>query len=654
MIRAMGEIKLLLIEDDEDDYIITRDLLEDIASDRYRLDWAQDLDTARDLLQLNAHDVCLMDYALGAVDGISLLKEAQTLGFTRPIIMLTGQDDDVLDQQALAAGAVDYLVKSVLTKSRLERAIRYAVARREMELERIERLRAESENRAKSEFLAHLSHELRTPLTSILGYTDLLLRQPQHKVVEYLNIIKRNGHHLLSLLNDVLDLSKIEAGKLDIEDQMVDLPQLLNDLYHLLRVRAEDKDIQLCFGADGGIPWLVRTDPTRLRQILLNILGNAIKFTDQGKVEMEIDVVGEAPTVLLEFRIRDTGVGIAPDDLPRLFKPFSQAQLGDEHRHEGTGLGLAISHRLAQRLGGDIKVDSTPGQGSCFTVTVEVIIPEDVKWGELQETQPSETVSDRSLPQLKARILVADDVEELRTLLGQIISGLGAEVAFAADGRDAVEQALAAQNSQPFDLILMDVQMPRMNGLDATRSLRAAGLQQPIIALTAATMRGERERCLDAGCNDHLSKPITESSLIQCICYQLESRLEDQDTTSPRVLLIEDDADARAITALLIENLGWQVDQAETGAQAEETYQRVRPQLVLMDMSLPDCRGDELAEKLRQLEPECPPIVLLSGYEMSDSERRDSVFDDHLLKPVNLEVIQGLLEKSVDKNVGTS
>lgn len=654
MIRAMGEIKLLLIEDDEDDYIITRDLLEDIASDRYRLDWAQDLDTARDLLQLNAHDVCLMDYALGAVDGISLLKEAQTLGFTRPIIMLTGQDDDVLDQQALAAGAVDYLVKSVLTKSRLERAIRYAVARREMELERIERLRAESENRAKSEFLAHLSHELRTPLTSILGYTDLLLRQPQHKVVEYLNIIKRNGHHLLSLLNDVLDLSKIEAGKLDIEDQMVDLPQLLNDLYHLLRVRAEDKDIQLCFGADGGIPWLVRTDPTRLRQILLNILGNAIKFTDQGKVEMEIDVVGEAPTVLLEFRIRDTGVGIAPDDLPRLFKPFSQAQLGDEHRHEGTGLGLAISHRLAQRLGGDIKVDSTPGQGSCFTVTVEVIIPEDVKWGELQETQPSETVSDRSLPQLKARILVADDVEELRTLLGQIISGLGAEVAFAADGRDAVEQALAAQNSQPFDLILMDVQMPRMNGLDATRSLRAAGLQQPIIALTAATMRGERERCLDAGCNDHLSKPITESSLIHCICYQLESRLEDQDTTSPRVLLIEDDADARAITALLIENLGWQVDQAETGAQAEETYQRVRPQLVLMDMSLPDCRGDELAEKLRQLEPECPPIVLLSGYEMSDSERRDSVFDDHLLKPVNLEVIQGLLEKSVDKNVGTS
>ncbi|MDY6919240.1 MAG: response regulator [Pseudomonadota bacterium] len=650
----MGEIKLLLIEDDEDDYIITRDLLEDIASDRYRLDWAQDLDTARDLLQLNAHDVCLMDYALGAVDGISLLKEAQTLGFTRPIIMLTGQDDDVLDQQALAAGAVDYLVKSVLTKSRLERAIRYAVARREMELERIERLRAESENRAKSEFLAHLSHELRTPLTSILGYTDLLLRQPQHKVVEYLNIIKRNGHHLLSLLNDVLDLSKIEAGKLDIEDQMVDLPQLLNDLYHLLRVRAEDKDIQLCFGADGGIPWLVRTDPTRLRQILLNILGNAIKFTDQGKVEMEIDVVGEAPTVLLEFRIRDTGVGIAPDDLPRLFKPFSQAQLGDEHRHEGTGLGLAISHRLAQRLGGDIKVDSTPGQGSCFTVTVEVIIPEDVKWGELQETQPSETVSDRSLPQLKARILVADDVEELRTLLGQIISGLGAEVAFAADGRDAVEQALAAQNSQPFDLILMDVQMPRMNGLDATRSLRAAGLQQPIIALTAATMRGERERCLDAGCNDHLSKPITESSLIHCICYQLESRLEDQDTTSPRVLLIEDDADARAITALLIENLGWQVDQAETGAQAEETYQRVRPQLVLMDMSLPDCRGDELAEKLRQLEPECPPIVLLSGYEMSDSERRDSVFDDHLLKPVNLEVIQGLLEKSVDKNVGTS
>ncbi|MGC1508919.1 histidine kinase dimerization/phospho-acceptor domain-containing protein, partial [Ketobacter sp.] len=216
----MREIKLLLVEDDEDDYIITRDLLDDIFSRRYRLDWASDLETARKQLSANQHDVCLMDYALGPEDGVSLLKEATALGFSSPIIMLTGQDDERLDEEALSAGAVDYLVKSNLTQSRLARAIRYAIARREMEVERVERLRAQAENRSKSEFLAHLSHELRTPLTSILGYTDLLLKQKtRNDNDDHLQIIKRNGQHLLSLLNDVLDLSKIEAGKFELENK---------------------------------------------------------------------------------------------------------------------------------------------------------------------------------------------------------------------------------------------------------------------------------------------------------------------------------------------------------------------------------------------------------------------------------------------------
>ncbi len=653
---------MLLVEDDEDDYIITRDLLDDIAGGAYRLDWAADLQSARELLSLNEHDVCLMDYALGPSDGVSLLKEAQTLGFNRPIIMLTGQDDEHLDEQALSAGAVDYLVKSNLTESRLARAIRYAIARRETEVERMERLRAESENRAKSEFLAHLSHELRTPLSSILGYTDLLIRQSSDDTVDYLGVIKRNGHHLLSLLNDVLDLSKIEAGKLELETHPLDFPRFLSDVYHLLRVRADDKNIRLQFLAPQRLPSVIHTDPTRLRQVLLNILGNAIKFTHQGQVSFQVTLEEALDDWILNLQITDTGMGIAPEFLPKLFKPFSQAPAVQRTQSEGTGLGLAISRQLAQRLGGDITVQSELGKGSCFTVKIAVGLPEDVAWVALELDRLGASTLPPELPRLQARILVADDVPDLRVLLGQILAGMGVRTEVAVDGHEALEKVMAAQQQQPFDLVLMDIQMPVMDGLEATAQLRKQGYSGPIVALTAATMEGERERCLAAGCTDYLSKPVDEGRLVQCILHLLESSPSPSHDPAPapapapaenqrRLLLVEDDEDAARMTALLIESLGWQVQIAASGADAQQAYAALKPDLILMDMGLPDCSGEELAAQLQRLDDKPPPMVALSGHEFSSAQRARSIFSDHLLKPVNMELIRSALEKAVDKNV---
>lgn len=644
----MREIRLLLVEDDEDDYIITRDLLDDIAGGAYRLDWAQDLQTARDLLSLNEHDVCLMDYDLGPTDGVSLLKEAHTLGFTRPIIMLTGQDDERLDEQALSAGAVDYLVKSNLTESRLARAIRYAIARRETEVERIERLRAESENRAKTEFLAHLSHELRTPLTSILGYTDLLIRQSNKATADHLDVIKRNGHHLLSLLNDVLDLSKIEAGKLEMETHPVDFPGFLSDVYHLLKVRADDKNIDLEFMAPQPLPGELITDSTRLRQVLLNILGNAIKFTHQGKVSLTVTLDKELDYWCLRMRVRDTGEGIDPTFVSQLFKPFSQAPSRQRKQSEGTGLGLAISRQLAQRMGGDISVESEPGEGSCFTIDIAVQVLESVEWSALEMEQTRDNTLPPELPEIQARILIADDVADLRVLLAQTLIGMGVQTEVAEDGREALEKVMAAQAQQPFDLVLMDMQMPEMDGLEATRRLRDAGYQGAIVALTAATMDGERERCLAAGCTDYLSKPVDEARLVQCISRLL---VAPPQTSNQRLLLVEDDQDAGKMTAMLIESMGWRVQIATNGEQALKLYSEEKPDLILMDMGLPDCSGDVLAKELQRLDANPPPMVALSGYEFSSAEQSGSVFTDHLLKPINMEIIRSLLNKAVDKSV---
>ena len=644
-------MKLLLVEDDEDDYVLTQGLLEDIIAGEYSLTWASTPQEARKHFARNNHDLCMMDYRLGSEDGLSLLREAPKLGFKGPIIMLTGQDNKQLDQEALNAGAEDYLVKSQLNAQGLARAIRYALTRREMEAERVERLRAETENRSKSEFLAHLSHELRTPLTAILGYTDLLLAADEAPDKNHLQIIKRNGRHLLSLLNDVLDLSKIEAGKLEIEHLDVHLHSFVNEICSLISVNAQDKNLRLNVLAKTALPVKIKTDPTRLRQILLNLLGNAIKFTEEGEVSLHIAEAHLRNKTYLHFSIRDTGVGISKTDIERLFKPFTQVANTLTSRQQGTGLGLAISRQLAQCLGGNISVKSQPGVGSVFTLYINPGNLENIERKPLDSRSNLDVTTISTAFSFKGHVLVTDDLPDIRMLLGHLITSFGGRVTYASDGQEAIDlvQRKTAEGDG-FDLLIMDSQMPVLDGLSATRLLRDQGYQKPILALTAASLRGERERCLAAGCDDYLSKPIDAATLltrIQKLLQQNQQQRQLQGSVQGKhILLVEDNQDAREATAMLLQHLGWQVLAVRTGAEALDVFSSLQPIAVLLDINLPDIDGYSLAVKLREAGLKDAQLIALSGNQPDKVRAEQAGFDDHLVKPLDLAALNSALERA--------
>ena len=381
-------------------------------------------------------------------------------------------------------------------------------------------VRAEAANRAKSEFLANMSHEIRTPMTAILGFSDLLASPnlPYQEQREFLAGIQRNGKALLELISDILDLSRIEADRLTLERADCPLQQIIDDVLSVVQVRAEQKGLALEVDYAFPLPETIHTDPVRLRQVLTNLIGNAVKFTDRGAVRITVRCTREADGHgQMQFAISDTGIGIPADKIDELFKPFTQVDGSATRRYGGTGLGLAISRRLAKALGGDVEVASQVGKGSTFTLTIDAGSLKGVRM--LQSPQvPSiaeeESSSTEHEVPLHGRVLLAEDVPDIYVVLRQILQRMNLEVEIAEDGRLACEMAEKSQaEGKPFDLILMDIQMPKMNGYEATRWLRQHGWKGPIVALTAHALVGDREKCLEAGCNDYIAKPITAKGL---------------------------------------------------------------------------------------------------------------------------------------------
>jgi PAS domain S-box-containing protein len=377
---------------------------------------------------------------------------------------------------------------------------------------------AETANQTKSTFLANMSHEIRTPLTALLGFADLLLdpNLDSSARLNYGMTIRRNGEHLLSLINDILDLSKIEAGKLSLERVECDLGEVLSDVSQLMGVRAHEKalDFDLCLLS--GVPAIIHSDPTRIRQILLNLVGNAIKFTHHGCVRVLVRYETRAMPPLLTVDVVDTGIGIEPHHLRGLFQAFQQADSSMSRRFGGTGLGLTICRSLAQALGGDIAVRSVPGRGSTFTFTFPVEAPAGVALIETLPAPPSEAAAGgKPGEKLNGRVLLAEDGIDNQILVSTILRQRGLQVTTAENGLVAVEFAVtAAREGRPYEVILMDMQMPVLDGYQATAKLREQGYAGAIVALTAHAMAGERERCLTAGCDDYLSKPIDQRALV--------------------------------------------------------------------------------------------------------------------------------------------
>ena len=380
---------------------------------------------------------------------------------------------------------------------------------------------AEAANRAKSEFLANMSHEIRTPLNAILGFTDILRRgygRSNQDPRKHLNTIHSSGKHLLELINDILDLSKVEAGRLEVE-RIACAPHLVvQEVIQVLFSKAHEKDISLSIEADGPIPASIHSDPSRLRQVVTNLVGNAIKFTENGGVKVVLGLVPGEQTKL-RIDVCDSGIGMSPEQMNRIFDPFSQADSSVTRRFGGTGLGLTISRRFAQALGGEISVQSEQGKGSVFSVTVdtgplegvEFLSPEAINSFEEQVVDQEANWRFES-----GRVLVVDDGAENRELVSVVLEQTGLTVEGAENGKVGAEMALANQ----YDLILMDCDMPEMDGYEATHKIReverSCNSQNPIkiVALTAHALSDFKQKALDAGMNDHLAKPINTKIII--------------------------------------------------------------------------------------------------------------------------------------------
>ena len=375
-------------------------------------------------------------------------------------------------------------------------------------------------SQAKSEFLANMSHEIRTPMTAILGFGDLLLdpRSGEQDKSRAVQTIRRNGKQLLALINDILDLSKIESGKLELERRTCNVRALLRDVLDLFNLRAEERGLSLKSVLVGPVPATITTDTTRLKQALVNLVGNAVKFTEEGGVTLSVRA-GPGPEEI-RFEVSDTGLGMTHDQVERLFQPFTQADTSTTRKFGGTGLGLTITRKIANLLGGDVAVSSEFGQGSRFSITVATGSLDGVQIVGANDPNPSAQADPFSQPfpplSIDGRVLLVEDGEDNQALLNYLLVAAGADVDLAENGQVGLEMAMDAWGrDEAYGVVLTDMQMPVMDGYTLASTLRAKGYTGQIIALTAHAMKGDIDRCLESGCDTYLSKPIDRDDLLR-------------------------------------------------------------------------------------------------------------------------------------------
>lgn len=510
------KVKVLLVDDRKENLFSLGSLLEDLNLEIYK---AQSGSEALSLMVDHDFSLALLDVQMPEMDGFELAELMRGAEKTQsiPIMFITAaspQSGFVFKGYEL--GAVDFLYKPVnpqILKSKVKVFVEFALQKKQLLLAKEA---AENANHLKSAFLANMSHEIRTPLGAVMGFAQLLDDESLTKADRelYISTIQRNGQSLKHLIDDILDLSKVEAGHLEVENETFSLNELLEDVFTPLNNVAQAKNLTLLYEVDANLPAKAISDCKRIRQILMNIVGNAIKFTEKGSVVLTANIQKvNATQSKLIFSVKDTGVGILTEQKERLFKPFMQADNSVTRKFGGTGLGLALSRRLANLLGGDLVLaESTLGKGSTFVATVQV---ENVKSEEDAKLFSRSAGATRSSGPNKSiegiRILVVEDSPDNQLLIEVMLKRHKVKLEFANNGEEGIQKATASN----FDIILMDIQMPIMDGYMAVKKLRERSYRGPIIALTAHAMNEEREKCLNAGCNDFLSKPIDLKQLVE-------------------------------------------------------------------------------------------------------------------------------------------